>query len=56
MAQEMTREEKIAEVKKEIEKIRKKRQRQRERDRKSFTPPRYDDVYWEGVEWMNKNG
>ena len=21
-----------------------------------FTPPRYDDVYYEGVEWLNKYG
>lgn len=53
---DMTREEKIAELKKKLEKIREKRQRKRERNMKTFIPPRYDDVYWEGVEWLDRYG
>lgn len=49
----MTREEKIAEVKKKLEKIREKRQLKREEARKTFTPPRYDDVYFEGLRYLD---
>ena len=53
----MTREEKIAEFKKQLnEKLEKKREKWANRKTKDFTPPRYDDVYFEGIEWLDKNG
>ena len=30
--------------------------KRRERSKKSYTPPRYDDVFFEGVDWLNKLG
>lgn len=52
----MTREEKMAKFKKHLDKLMKKRKRMLEKARKNYTPPRYDEIYWEGVDWLNKNG
>lgn len=45
------REEKIAEMKAELRKRLKAKRRV-----ETWPPPRYDDVYFEGLEWLDKNG
>jgi HEPN domain-containing protein len=56
MAQEMTLEEKKAKFKKLLQKITRNRKRVIEKARKNYIPPRYDNIYFEGVDWLNKNG
>jgi TPP-dependent pyruvate/acetoin dehydrogenase alpha subunit len=48
----MTREQKIQELKERIKERIKERQEQRKKKPPS-PAPRYDDVYWRGVEWLN---
>lgn len=45
------REEKIAEMKAKLRKRLKAKRRV-----EAWPPPRYDDVYFEGLEWLDKNG
>ena len=48
--------EKMAKFKKHLNKLRAKRKKLCEKAMKNYTPPRYDDVYWEGIEWLNRYG
>lgn len=50
----MTREEKIAEMK---ARLRAMLHRDRTAKRvEAWPPPRYDDIFFKGVEWLDKNG
>lgn len=52
MSKELTREEFRAEIRRRLE------ERAKERDEamqkaQGYQAPRYDDVYWKGLEWLN---
>jgi hypothetical protein len=49
----MDRQKAIVKMKKKLGKLHAKRLKQRERDKKNFTPPRYDEVYFEGLKWLD---
>ncbi|OGW44440.1 MAG: hypothetical protein A2Y66_01730 [Nitrospirae bacterium RBG_13_41_22] len=49
----MDRQKAIAKMKKKLEKMFAKRLKQREANKKTFTPPRYDDVFFEGLAYLD---
>ena len=52
----MLRKERIAELKKEMQKRLEERVRRNKQNKAKYTPPRYDEVYYEGVKWLEENG
>lgn len=45
--------EKMAKFKKHLDKLMDKRKKRLEEGRKNYTPPRYDDVYFEGLQYLD---
>ena len=52
----MLRKERIAKLKNDMRKRLEKMVRRHKQNKPKFTPPRYDDVYYEGVKWLDENG
>lgn len=43
----------MAKFKKHLDKLREKRKKMQEEARKTFTPPRYDDIFFEGLRYLD---